>query len=134
MSAVLSTEVSTLPELLAARSREIGDEPFVRYADVRWTYGEFAGRVAEVAGGPARRGGEPRRRGGRGAAQRPEYLEVWWAILWLGATFNPVNPDLTGREAAQILGDSGATTVVCNDGGGRGARGAPRRAARAAAS
>ena len=22
----------------------------------------------------------------------PHYLEVWWAILWLGAIFNPVNP------------------------------------------
>ena len=114
MSAVLSTEVSTLPELLATRSREIGDEPFLRYADVRWTYGEFAGRVAEVAGGLRAAGVKRGDVVGVVLRNGPEYLEVWWAILWLGATFNPVNPDLTGREAAQILGDSGATTVVCN--------------------
>jgi long-chain acyl-CoA synthetase len=45
----------------------------------------------------------------------PEYLELWWAILWLGAVLNPVNPDLTGRETAEILADSGASTVVCHE-------------------
>jgi acyl-CoA synthetase (AMP-forming)/AMP-acid ligase II len=43
----------------------------------------------------------------------PEYIEAWWAILWLGAVFNPVNPALTGREAAGILADSGASLVIC---------------------
>ena len=45
----------------------------------------------------------------------PEYLELWWAILWLGAVLNPVNPDLTGRETAEILADSGASAVVCHE-------------------
>jgi long-chain acyl-CoA synthetase len=115
MTAVLSTEVSTLPELLAIRSRELGDEPFLRYSDTRWTYGEFADRVKEVAGGLRAAGVKRGDVVGVVLRNGPEYLEVWWAILWLGATFNPVNPDLTGREAAQILGDSGASTVVAND-------------------
>jgi long-chain acyl-CoA synthetase len=115
VTAVLSTEVSTLPELLATRARELPDEPFLRDARTSWTYGELAHRVSEIAAGLRDAGV------GRGDVvgvvlrNGPEYLEAWWAILWLGAVFNPVNPDLTGREAAQILGDSGAETVICNE-------------------
>ena len=43
----------------------------------------------------------------------PEYLEAWWGILWAGGVFNPVNPAFTGREATQILSDSGASVVIC---------------------
>ena len=96
---------------------------------MEWTYAEFAGRVAEVAAGLRAAGV---RRGdvvGVVLPNSPEYLEVWWAILWLGATFNPVNPVLTAREAAQILADSGATTVGLQRRGRRRPRGAPRRAA-----
>jgi long-chain acyl-CoA synthetase len=53
----------------------------------------------------------------------PHYLEVWWAILWLGATFNPVNPALTAREAVAILSDSGATCAVCTAEAAAGLRG-----------
>ena len=115
MTAHLSTDVSTLPELLLRRAGEIPDAPFLRHASARWTYGEFGHRVAQVAAGLRDSGV------GRGDVvgvilrNSPEYLEVWWAILWLGAVFNPVNPDLTGREAAGILSDSGATTVVCSE-------------------
>ncbi len=132
MSAVLSTEVSTLPELLATRSREIGDEPFLRYADVRWTYGEFAGRVTEVAGGLRASG--VRRGDVVGVVLRngPEYLEVWWAILWLGATFNPVNPDADRPRGGPDPGRLGRHHGGLQRGGCRGARGAPGRAARAA--
>jgi long-chain acyl-CoA synthetase len=115
VTGVLSTEVSTLPELLATRARELPDEQLLRDAHTRWTYGEFAHRVTEVAAGLRDAGVGRADVVGVVLRNGPEYLEVWWAILWLGAVFNPVNPDLTGREAAQILGDSGARTVVCNE-------------------
>jgi long-chain acyl-CoA synthetase len=114
MSHVLSTDSVTLPELLRTRAAELGDEPFVRDARRSWSYAELRHRVTEIAAGLRAAGV------GRGDVvgvvlrNGPEYLEVWWAILWLGAVFNPVNPDLTGREAAGILGDSGATVVVCD--------------------
>jgi long-chain acyl-CoA synthetase len=113
MSGVLSTEVRTLPELLQARARELGEARFVRDMHQEWSYAEFAARVTEVAAGLRARGV------GRGDVvgvvlpNSPHYLEVWWSILWLGATFNPVNPALTAGEAAGILSDSGAMCVVC---------------------
>jgi long-chain acyl-CoA synthetase len=113
MSAVLSTDVRTLPELLRVRAAELGDTPFVRDADQQWSYEEFAARVREVAGGLRALGVGKGDVVGVVLPNSPHYLEVWWAILWLGATFNPVNPALTAREAAGILADSGAGCVVC---------------------
>jgi long-chain acyl-CoA synthetase len=113
MSELLSTEAGTLPELLRLRARELGDTRFVRDAHQEWSYAEFAHRATEMAAGLRELGI------GRGDVvgvilpNSPHYLEVWWGILWLGATFNPVNPALTAREAAGILSDSGAVCVVC---------------------
>jgi long-chain acyl-CoA synthetase len=115
MSRVLTTEPVTLPELLRARAAELADEQLVRDKKVAWDYGTFARRVTEIAGGLRALGI------GRGDVvgvvlrNGPEYLEVWWAILWIGAVFNPVNPDLTAPEVAGILGDSGACVVVCGE-------------------
>ena len=113
MSTVLSTDVTTLPELLRVRAGELGDARFVRDAHQEWSYAEFAGRVAQVAGGLRARGVGQGDVVGVILPNSPHYLEAWWAILWLGATFNPVNPALTAREAVGILSDSGATCVVC---------------------
>ncbi len=113
MTGVLRTDIQTLPALLQARGAELADERFVRDARITWSYGEFAHRVREVAGGLRERGVGPGDVVGVVLPNGPEYLEVWWAILWLGAVFNPVNPALTTREATDILEDSGARTVVC---------------------
>lgn len=115
MSHVLSTDSVTLPELLRTRAAELGDEPFVRDARQSWSYAELHHRVTEIAAGLRAAAVGPGDVVGVVLRNGPEYLEVWWAILWLGAVFNPVNPDLTGREAAGILGDSGATVVVCDE-------------------
>src|SRR4051812_44895058 len=114
MSTVLSTDVATLPELLRVRAGELGDARFVRDAHQAWTYAEFADRVAQVAAGLRARGVGEGDVVGVVLPNSPHYLEVWWAILWLGATFNPVNPALTSREAVGILSDSGAVCVVCS--------------------
>jgi acyl-CoA synthetase (AMP-forming)/AMP-acid ligase II len=115
MTAHLSTDVSTLPDLLLRRAGELPDAPFLRHANARWTYGEFGHRVTQVAAGLREAGVGKGDVVGVILRNGPEYLEVWWGILWLGAVFNPVNPDLTGREAAGILSDSGATTVICTE-------------------
>ena len=97
MSRALSTDARTLPELLRTRAAEIGAERFVRDAHQEWTYAEFAGRVAEVAGGLRELGVKEGDVVGVVLPNSPHYLEVWWAILQLGAVFNPVNPALTSR-------------------------------------
>jgi long-chain acyl-CoA synthetase len=110
---VLSTEIETLPQLLRTRARELGDARFVRDARTSWSYAEFAHRVTEIAAGLRGLGIARGDVVGIVLPNGPEYLEAWWAVLWLGAVFNPVNPDLTTREAVQILADSGARTIIC---------------------
>jgi long-chain acyl-CoA synthetase len=113
MTAALSIQPETLTALLQVRAAELGDATFVRDATIEWSYGEFARRVKEVAAGFRELGVE------RGDVisiilpNCPAYLEAWWGILWVGGVFNPINPAFTGREAAQIMSDSGATVVIC---------------------
>jgi long-chain acyl-CoA synthetase len=115
MTTVLSSDPATLPELLHTRAHELGDARFVRDARISWSYADFAERVGEVAAGLQSLGV------GAGDVVAvilqncPPYLEAWWGILWTGAVFNPVNPSYTGREAAQILEDSGASVVICDE-------------------
>jgi acyl-CoA synthetase (AMP-forming)/AMP-acid ligase II len=113
MYRALRTDFESLPEVLASRAAEIGDESFVRDVHQEWTFGEFHQRVTEVAAGLRELGVEQGDVVGVVLPNSPHYLEVWWAILWLGATFNPVNPALTAREVTNILTDSGAACVVC---------------------
>jgi len=113
MAGVLNTETRTLPELLRTRAGEMGDARFVRNHRVAWSYAEFHHRVTEIAAGLRAAGVARGDVVGVVLRNGPDYLETWWAILWLGAVFNPVNPDLTTREAVAILEDSGASTLVC---------------------
>ncbi|HEX4754064.1 MAG TPA: AMP-binding protein [Solirubrobacterales bacterium] len=113
MYRALQTDFESLPQVLATRADEIGAERFVRGADLEWTYGEFHARVMEVAAGLRELGVEQGDVVGVVLPNSPHYLEVWWAILWLGAIFNPVNPVLTAREAVGILSDSEAVVAVC---------------------
>src|SRR5882762_5118590 len=87
MSAALSIHAETLTELLHVRAGELESATFVRVEP---------GDVVAVI-----------------LPNCPEYLEAWWGILWAGGVFNPVNPAFTGREATQILADSGASVVIC---------------------
>jgi long-chain acyl-CoA synthetase len=112
-STVLSIDPATLPELLHVRARELGDARFVRDSEIEWSYAEFAQRVSEIAAGLRALGVRQGEVVSIILPNCPEYLEAWWGILWIGGVFNPVNPNFTGREMAQILGDSGAVVVVC---------------------
>src|SRR6201996_9363380 len=113
MYRALQTDFESLPQLLAARAGEIADERFVRNNDLEWSYGEFHARVVEVAAGLRELGVKQGDVVGVVLPNSPHYLEVWWAALWLGAIFNPVNPALTAREAVGILSDSEAVVAVC---------------------
>ncbi len=46
----------------------------------------------------------------------PEFVAMYFAALGAGITFVPINPDLSPREAAYILGDSGARVLVHSEG------------------
>jgi acyl-CoA synthetase (AMP-forming)/AMP-acid ligase II len=109
-------EALTLPELLRARAARRPDDAFVRLGDARLTYGEFDARTDALAAGLAALGICPGDVIAVCLPNRLELLEVWWAILKVGAVFNPVNPAFASAEVAMIMGDSGAVVAVCDAG------------------
>src|SRR5262245_38101849 len=75
----------------------------------RWcSYAELARRAAAVAAWLHDQGVEPGDRVGLFVANRPEYLVMLWGAWWAGAAAVPINAKLHPREAAWILGHSGA--------------------------
>ena len=112
MSGPLSTEARTLPERFACARASSATPRFVRDAKQEWSYAEFAHRASQMAAGLR----EPGVGRGDVVGVSPEQPALPRGVVGdhlLGATFNPVNPALTSREAAGILADSGAVCVVC---------------------
>ena len=103
----------TLPELLRLRAQELGDAPLLHWRDEFVSYAQFDAATDAVAAGLAARGI------GHGdvvsvfAANSPAFLEAWWAILKLGAVFNPVNAQYTADEAGYVVRHAGARLAVC---------------------
>ncbi|TMM53055.1 AMP-binding protein [Sulfitobacter sabulilitoris] len=79
------------------------------------TYSEFAGRSAAVAGALAARGVEKGDRVALFLSNCTAYLEALYAIWWIGAVAVPINAKLHAREAAWIIGTSGACLVFGDD-------------------
>ena len=81
------------------------------------TYGELAARVRTRAAGMAAHHGVGR--GDRVAVflkNVPDYLELFYAVWWLGAVVVPVNNKLHPREVAWIAENSGAKLLISGDG------------------
>jgi len=76
--------------------------------DLIASYGGFHDRAARVAGWLQGQGVRPGDRVAIFMKNAPDYLIVQYGIWYAGAVIVPVNAKLHGREAAYIIGDSGA--------------------------
>lgn len=74
-------------------------------------YATFTARVAARAGALRNRGVRPGDRVAIFATNRPDYLEVLYAIWWCGATAVPLSSMLHPREVADLIDDCAA--VIC---------------------
>ncbi|MCG3188376.1 MAG: Long-chain-fatty-acid--CoA ligase [Burkholderiaceae bacterium] len=86
-----------------------GERTAVAHGLQRWcSYAELAQRAAALAAWLHGCGVEPGDRVGLFLANRPEVLVMLWGTWWAGAAAVPINAKLHPREAAWILGHSGA--------------------------
>ena len=93
------------------------ESPAVRTGDALFaTYSDLAAGARARGGEMAEFGVRPGDRVAIFAANRPEYLEILFGILWIGAIVVPINYKLHPKEAAWILENSGAR-MVFTDGG-----------------
>jgi long-chain acyl-CoA synthetase len=79
------------------------------------TYREFALHAARGAAWLRREGVQPGDRVALFMANRPDYLELMWAVWWAGAVVVPINAKLHPREAAWICGHSRSTLAFSDD-------------------
>jgi crotonobetaine/carnitine-CoA ligase len=106
------TAPQTVHALLDTHARERGDHPFLLFGGTRTTYREMADRTTRLANALAARGMVLGDRVAIMSANRPEFLEAWFASSRLGAIEVPVNVALRGRFLSYLLADSGARFLV----------------------
>lgn len=106
----------TLKEILARSVQQRGDAVAIRFKQQgRWhtiSYSELLARVRRVAELLAKLGVK---KGDRVAIYRenaPEWAEIYFGIVGLGATAVPVDAKLQEQEVAHILRDSAAGVVI----------------------
>lgn len=101
---------------VARNARYHGDVTVVRYAGGDLTYAQLdekAARLAAVLSGGGVAGGDRVAYLGLNSAS---FLVTMLAAFRLGAVFVPVNFRLAEPELELVLGKSGATTIVCEEG------------------
>jgi acyl-CoA synthetase (AMP-forming)/AMP-acid ligase II len=107
----MTTNPSTLPELVAEAARTCGDEPWLIEPDADGETTSFATlewRVARMARLLDHQGVGPGDTVAISLGNSWRFMVAWFATNWVGATIVPLNTALTGQEATFILAHSGA--------------------------
>ncbi len=107
IAALLAKTAHTLPERPAV---SLGDRVTARYGELHQRAGAIAGALL------ADHGLAPGDRVAIVMANRPDYLEALLGIWYAGLVAVPVNAKLHPREVEYILGNSGATLCIADEG------------------
>jgi crotonobetaine/carnitine-CoA ligase len=109
--------MQSVAELLHARTTEHPDRDFLWCDDERWSYAETDRRTDAVAAGLAEAGVDQGDRVAVISSNRPEMLELFFALAKLGAIHVPLNVFLKGDFLRYQLQDSQASTLVADAAG-----------------
>jgi long-chain acyl-CoA synthetase len=101
---LLATMVNRQPDRIALRYKEAGHWHTIRYQ-------ELEQRAAEVGQLLADRGVKPGQHVALYRANAPEWPEIYFGIVGIGATAVPVDAKLREQEIAHILRDSSASVI-----------------------
>ncbi len=99
----MKTFTHTLAVELSRAAAEAPDQPFIRFVDAEWTFGEVEREAARIAGGLRACGVE---RGHNVSLLLPNCIEfalAWFALARLGAVAAPVNTAFRGAVLAHAL-------------------------------
>ena len=109
--------MQSVAELLRARAAAHPDRDFLWCDAERWTYAETDRRTDAVAAGLAETGVAAGDRVAVISSNRPEMLELFFALAKLGAIHVPLNVFLKGDFLRYQLQDSQASTLVADAAG-----------------
>jgi len=105
-------DVSTLSALLDRRAAELTDKPYLFFEDRQWSYGQLKEQVDRLASGLAHLGVGKATHVNVHLPNRPEYVQLFFALSKLGAVMIPTNPALKGNELLYILNHSDAAFSI----------------------
>lgn len=107
--------MTTLGQALASTARHNAGRLAILEGERRFTWAEFAERVALAAGALAQRGVRRGVRFAIHARNGRRFDELKWAGFWLGAVPVPINWRLAPPEVAHILEDSAVVLIAVED-------------------
>jgi fatty-acyl-CoA synthase len=102
----------TVGDLLQHWSHKLPDKVALVTADSRWTFGQLQQRVEFVSGALQRLGLAPGDRVAVWLNNRPEWIELQFALARLGAILVTVNTALRAHELEYLLHQCGAVALV----------------------
>ncbi len=92
-----------------------GPELATDYLDRQRTWHEFGDRIASLAGALVELGVQPGDRIAMLSLNNDRYLEYFFAVPWVGATFVPINTRLAAPEFVHWLSDSESSMLFIDD-------------------
>jgi acyl-CoA synthetase (AMP-forming)/AMP-acid ligase II len=110
--------ITKMPRLTLAVRRAVQiapDKTAVIYGERRWTWRQFAERIARLAAAFHRLGLRPGQRVAMLAHTSDRYLEFYFGTLWAGGIIVPVPTRYALPEIATLLADSGAEILLMGD-------------------
>ncbi|MCR9261237.1 MAG: acyl--CoA ligase [Pseudomonadaceae bacterium] len=93
-------------------SEQFGDNDYLVYNDERLTYAETHTRVKQIASWLVEQGVQPGDHVAIAMRNYPEWLQAYWATLYIGATVVGMNAWWTGPEMMFALNDSKPKVVI----------------------
>lgn len=108
----MKLDVSTLGALLECRAATSAEKSYLLFEDRQWSYGQLNQEVDRLASGLAEVGVGKGTHVNVHCSNRPEYVQLFFALAKLGAVMVPTNPALGPNELGYILNHSDATFSV----------------------
>jgi fatty-acyl-CoA synthase len=102
----------TLGALPERAARRWGERDAISFRGRRWTFAEVAAGVDRAARGLLALGIEPGDKVALWMLNRPEWIEIAFAVMRIGAVLVPINTRLRTDDVAYILDQSDSTTLI----------------------
>jgi crotonobetaine/carnitine-CoA ligase len=98
--------------MLQAQARKFGAKPLVQAGERSWSFAEALELAQRSAGRLQAAGVAPGDRVALICENRPEFIETFLGVAWLGAILVPINTASRGLQLRHILENSGAKLMV----------------------
>jgi carnitine-CoA ligase len=102
----------TIPELFDAAVADVPGKEWLLHEDATFTYAQAHARIGRALAALGERDVGPGDRVFATAANRPEYVFLWLAAMYLGAIYAAVDPRSTEAELAGLVGQVEPKLVV----------------------